>query len=230
MGRLISKPFGLRYMSDHTIQRVPNLIDDKESSESQDLELIEVSDSTERVTRIAVGGVLAALSVAVAPSVGFIARVAGWGIAFFDHVSIFWMVSFLIGGPLVGSISLIAGGIALFPFDPFSPFGPVFKMIATLPMMAVPWCGVRRLRNGVGGESLSKPRFYATLMALAFALRLSLMIPINLAYGALFAPFLSVEYILSFAIILNASQSVWDALIPFIIVYPTGLFKHFKLW
>ncbi|MFW9980894.1 MAG: hypothetical protein ACFFE3_03125 [Candidatus Thorarchaeota archaeon] len=216
-------------MVDHTTQGASNLIDD-DSSDSQEFELAEVSERSERTRRIAVGAILASISVAVAPSVGFIARVAGWGIAFFDHVSIFWMVSFLIGGPLVGSISLIAGGIALFPFDPFSPFGPVFKIIATLPMMVVPYYGVRRLKSEGGGETLSRPRFYATLMVLAFILRLSLMIPINLAYGALFAPFMTVEFILNFAIILNASQSIWDALIPFVIVHPTGLFKHFKMW
>jgi hypothetical protein len=155
---------------------------------------------------------------------------AGWGIALFDHVSIFWMVSFLIGGPLVGSISLFAGGIALFPFDPFSPFGPIFKIIATLPMMVIPWYGVRKLRTVEGGESLSRPKFYATLMFLAFLLRIAIMVPINIAYLALFAPVISLEVIINFGIILNASQSLWDALIPFLVVYPTGLFKHFKMW
>ncbi len=206
------------------------MIDEDDLSDPQEFELSEVSESSDRVRKIAVGGILASLSVAVAPSVGFIARVAGWGIALFDHVSIFWMVSFLIGGPLVGSISLIAGGIALFPFDPFSPFGPIFKIMATLPMMAIPWYGVRRLKREERGESLSRPKLYISLMALAFLLRLAIMIPVNLVYGALFAPFLTVEFILNFAIILNASQSIWDALIPFIIVYPTGLFKHFKMW
>jgi hypothetical protein len=206
------------------------LIDEEDKNEPQVFELSEASESAERTKKIAVGAVLAALSIAVAPSVGFIARVAGWGIAIFDHVSIIWMIAFLIGGPMVGAISLIAGGIALFPFDPFSPFGPIFKMIATLPMMLVPWYGVKRLKNNVGGESLSKPKFYAKLMVIAFLLRLALMIPINLAYGALMAPFLTVEFILNYAIILNASQSLWDALIPFIIVYPTGIFKTFKMW
>ncbi len=201
-----------------------------DAEEPQDFELSEVSESSERVRKIAVGGILASISVAVAPTIGFIARVAGWGIAFFDHVSIFWMIAFLIGGPLVGSISLIAGGIALFPFDPFSPFGPIFKIIATLPMMLVPWYGVRRLKSEVGGETLSRPRFYATLMFLALLLRLALMIPINIAYMALVAPVFSIEMVINFGIILNISQSLWDALIPFIIVYTTGMFKHFKMW
>jgi hypothetical protein len=217
-------------MVDNTTHGASNLIDEDDMSDSQEFELSEVSESSDRVRKIAVGGILASVSVAVAPSIGFIARMAGWGIALFDHVSIFWMVSFLIGGPLVGSISLIAGGIALFPFDPFSPFGPIFKIIATLPMMVVPWYGVRRLKSEVGGESLSRPKFYATLMVLAFLLRVAIMVPINIAYLALFAPVISLEVIINFGIILNASQSLWDALIPFIIVYPTGVFKHFKMW
>lgn len=216
-------------MVDHTTQGASEMVQEDET-EIQEFELTEISDSTDRVKKIAVGGILASLSVAVAPSVGFIARVAGWGIALFDHVSIFWMVSFLIGGPIVGSISLVAGGLALFPFDPFSPFGPIFKMIATLPMMVIPWYGVRKLRNEVGGEALSRPKFYATLMVLAFLLRVSIMVPINIAYLALFAPVISLEVIINFGIILNAFQSLWDALIPFIVVYPTGLFKYFKMW
>ena len=214
-------------MVDHNVHEVPELSEDEEL---QDFELVEASESSDRVRKIAVGGILASISVAVAPSIGFIARVAGWGIAFFDHVSIFWMISFLIGGPLVGSISLIAGGIALFPFDPFAPFGPIFKMLATMPMMVVPWYGVRRLKNNVGGEALSKPRFYATLMVMALLLRLAIMIPVNLAYMLLFIPVFSIEMIINFGIILNVSQSLWDALIPFLIVHPTGVFKNFKMW
>ncbi len=214
-------------MVDYTTQGSSKLLDEEEP---QDFELTEVSESSDRVRKIAVGGILASISVAVAPTVGFIARVAGWGIAFFDHVSIFWMISFLIGGPLVGSISLIAGGIALFPFDPFAPFGPIFKIIATLPMMLVPWYGVRRLKSEERGEALSRPRFYATLMFFALLLRLALMIPINVAYMALVAPVFSIEIVINMGIILNFFQSLWDALIPFIIVYPTGVFKHFKMW
>ncbi len=227
MGTLIRGPSGQLFMVDYNTQGVSKLLDEEET---QDFELTEVSESSDRVRKIAVGGILASISVAVAPTIGFIARVAGWGIAFFDHVSIFWMISFLIGGPLVGSISLLAGGIALFPFDPFAPFGPIFKIIATLPMMLVPWYGVRRLKNEIRGETLSRPRFYATLMFLALLLRLALMIPINVAYMALVAPVFSIEMVINMGIILNISQSLWDALIPFIIVYPTGVFKHFKMW
>jgi hypothetical protein len=229
MGKLIKRVAGQKPMVDAMVDESSGT--DKERSRGDsELELTKSVETSERVKKIAVGGVLASLSIAVAPSVGFIARIAGWGIALFDHVSLFWMVSFLIGGPLVGAISLVAGAVALFPFDPFAPFGPVFKLMATLPMMVIPWYGVRRFGRVTGGEALSKPRFYATLMVIAFLVRLAVMIPVNLLYGALVAPFLEVNFILTYAIILNAFQSFWDATIPFIIVHSTGLFKYFKMW
>ncbi len=217
-------------MADDTDQGASSAVRDSESEDAENLELADVSRSSVRVRRIAVGAVLAAVSIAVAPSVGFIGRIAGWGIALFDHVSIFWMVAFLIGGPLVGSISLVAGGIALFPFDPYAPFGPIFKMLATMPMMLVPWYGVRRLKNPVGGEALSKPRFYATLMVMAVLLRLAIMVPVNIVYIALFLPSFSFEMLITFGVLLNVLQGTWDALIPFVLVYPTRLFENFKLW
>ncbi len=101
-------------------------------------------------------------------------RIPGWGIALFDPVSIFWVVSFLLGGYGVGMLSTFAGTFGLFLYDP-TAIGPIFKILATLPMILVPWFGVRRLRSEVGGESLSKTRFYATLMVAAFILRISIM-------------------------------------------------------
>jgi hypothetical protein len=138
-------------------------------------------------------------------------------------------VSFLLGGVWVGLISVISGTMGLFLYDP-TLVGPIFKLTATLPMLLIPWLGVHLQKNKVGGETLSRPKLYVTLMFLAFLLRLALMIPINLIYGSVAYPFLTMEYIAAYALILNAFQSLWDALIPFIIVYPTGVFKAFKMW
>ena len=222
------------------------------SEQDVDLELVKESDSSVRVKQVVLASVLASLSIAIAPVAEVVPRIPGWGIAIFDPVSIFWIISFLVGGFWVGLVSTVAGTMGLFLYDP-TAIGPVFKLIATLPMIIVPWVGVRKLRSVVrgetpsdesgtpqnqdsekrelmGGESLSKPKFYATLMVLAFLLRLCLMVPINLAYGAIALPFLTMDFIITYAIILNCFQSLWDALIPFIIVYPTGIFKTFKMW
>ena len=223
-----------------------------DTEQDVDLELVSESASSMRVKQVVLASVLASLSIAIAPVAEVVPRIPGWGIAIFDPVSIFWIISFLLGGIWVGLVSTIAGTMGLFLYDP-TAIGPVFKLIATLPMIIVPWYGVHRLRSVVrgetssdkseipqyfdsekrelvGGEALSRSKFYATLMVLAFVLRLGLMVPINLVYGAIAMPFLSMDFIVSYAIIINCFQSLWDALIPFIIVYPSGVFKTFKMW
>jgi len=217
-------------MVDFTTHGAPKLVDQAfEDEDLDDMDLSSASESAERVKKIVTASVLAALSIAVAPIASFVPRIPGWGIALFDPVSIFWVVAFLLGGYWVGILSVFSGTLGLFLYDP-TAIGPIFKLLATLPMILVPWLGVRRLDKVVGGESLSRPKFYATLMFLAFILRISIMVPVNILYGAIAYPFLTVEFILGYAIILNAFQSMWDALIPFIIVHRTGIFKSFGMW
>ncbi len=217
-------------MVDYTTHGTPKMEDGTFDEEDHDgMDLSSSSESAERVKQIVTASVLAALSIAAAPIASFVPRIPGWGIALFDPVSIFWVIAFLVGGYRVGIVSAFAGTSGLFLYDP-TAIGPIFKILATLPMILVPWFGVRRLKGEVGGESLSRTRFYATLMVSAFILRLTIMVPVNLAYGAIALPFLTVEFILGYAIILNAFQSLWDALIPFIIVHKTDIFKSFGMW
>ncbi|MFW9767314.1 MAG: hypothetical protein ACFFF9_15550 [Candidatus Thorarchaeota archaeon] len=200
-----------------------------EDDDFEEMDLTQTSESAERVKQVVTASVLAALSIAVAPVASVVPRIPVWGIAIFDPVSIFWIISFLLGGFTVGLLSTIAGTLGLFLYDP-TAIGPVFKLLATLPMIVVPWFGVRRLNSDVGGGSLSKARFYGMLMIAAFILRLAIMVPVNLAYGAIAYPFFTIDFILSYAIILNGFQSLWDALIPFIIVHRTDVFRVFKMW
>lgn len=217
-------------MVDITTHGSPRMLDQNLDDEiHDDMDLTMTSESAERVKKIVTASVLAALSIAVAPIASIVPRMPVWGIALFDPVSIFWIVAFLLGGYWVGILSTFAGTFGLFLYDP-TAIGPIFKLMATLPMILIPWFGVRRLENGTGGKSLSRPRFYATLMLSALIIRLLIMVPTNLIYGAIALPFLTVEFIIGYAIILNAFQSMWDALIPFIIVHRSGIFKSFGMW
>lgn len=210
----------------------------KESEIEHDMastELIGVSTEHRRVERLAVAAVFAALSAAVSPIASMLPRIPGWGIALFDPVSLFWIIAFLIGGIGVGMLSTTLGTFCLFFFDP-TGIGPIFKFLATVPMIVVPWLGVQRYGKGLGGEFLTrlwKKRlsFYAILMAEAFLVRLTLMVPLNLILVPfLYGPFFTTEFIIAYAVILNTIQSVWDVLLPFIIVYPTGVYDHFRMW
>jgi hypothetical protein len=195
-------------------------------------DLTEPSDSSEKVKQMVTASVLASLSIAIAPTAGMIARVAGWGIALFDPVSLFWIAAFLVGGRRVGIISMSAGTLGLFLYDP-TAIGPVFKFLATLPMILVPSAGVLKAKSQEGGAALSSPKFYFSLMFLAFIVRLAIMIPANFLYWAMILPSLdsgTIVYILTVVLSINSVQSIGDSVVPFLIIHPTGIFKHFGIW
>lgn len=201
----------------------------EDSSTDISLELADTSGISENVRKVVTAGILASLSIAVAPTAAFIPRIPGWGIAFFDPVSLFWISAFLIGGIWVGLVCTGIGTIGLFFFDP-TGIGPLFKLLATVPMIAVPWLGVMMRRRDIGGSGLSDPIFYTLLMIIAFLLRLVIMVPLNMIIAPILWGIEDVFFIMSFALIINTSQSFWDAAVPYIIIHVTPIFDHFGMW
>lgn len=217
-------------MVGHTTYEAPDLNDEEDLSEPQDFELSERSKESERVKQAAFAAIMAAISIASSPIASVIPRIPGWDIALFDPVSFFWIIAFLLGGIFVGMVTVFAGTLGLFFFDP-SGVGPLFKLLATAPMIIVPWLAVLYIGQRNGGVSLASPRFYVTAMFLAAMLRLLIMVPTNLVmvpllYGDIWTP----DFIVTFTLILNLSQSLWDALIPFLIVHGGQIFKRFGMW
>jgi len=215
-----------------------------------DWELSEVSSSAERTKKIAVAAILASLSVAVSPVASFVPRVPTFGIAIFDPISLFWIIAFLVGGIWVGLFSMAAGGIMLNFFDPFPIIGPMLKVLATAPMVILPWLAVRRngdqqerrvLRiasrltgadenESRGGLALSKVRYYTGLMFLAYLIRLAMMIPVNLVVVPFIWGVSDPTFIISYTVILNTIQSFWDAFLPFLVIHRTQVFKSYGMW
>ena len=215
-----------------------------------DWELSEVSLSTERTKKIAAAAILASLSVAVSPIASFVPRVPTFGIAIFDPISLFWIIAFLVGGIWVGLFSMVAGGIMLNFFDPFPIIGPMLKILATAPMVILPWLAVRRNGNqqerrlmratsqltgaveddSRGGAALSKVRLYTGLMFLAYLIRLAMMIPVNLVVVPFIWGVSDPTFIISYTVILNTIQSFWDAFLPFLVIHRTQVFKSYGMW
>jgi len=220
-------------MVDISTQGAPRMANQTRDDEDHDkMDLIAASESAERVKQIVIAGVLAALSIAIAPSATMLMRVAGWGIAFFDPVSLFWIAAFLVGGHRVGIISMSAGTAGLFLYDP-TAIGPIFKFLATLPMILIPWFGAQKMKPEVGGKAFSKPRFYFSLMLLAFVVRLAVMIPANFLYWGIILPTLdavTISYILVVVLSINSVQSLGDAIVPYLVIHPTGVYRHFGIW
>ncbi|MFW9805936.1 MAG: hypothetical protein ACFFFK_04345 [Candidatus Thorarchaeota archaeon] len=219
-------------MTDDTSQGYSEHIskDDSEELSSQEFNLIEMSEHSEQVKQAAFAALMAALSLASAPIASVIPRIPGWDIALFDPVSFFWIIAFLVGGYFVGMATVFAGTVGLFFFDP-SGVGPIFKLIATLPMIVIPWLAVRRSEKNERGTRLSLLRYYTILMFIAMIIRVCIMVPTNLVMvPMLYGDIWPASFIISYTIILNISQSFWDALIPYLIVYKSRLFERFGMW
>jgi hypothetical protein len=192
--------------------------------------VLELSDTSSDATRkVAVGGILGALSIVLSATATFIPRIPLWGIALFDPVSLIWIIAFLIGGIEVGIITTYAGFFGLFLFDP-TGVGPIFKFLATVPMILIPWLGTQFSKSQLGGKQLSSAKTLSMYMIIGFVIRLGIMIPLNLVMVPLLFGMTDVTFIITYTLVLNSLQSFWDAVIPYMIVHKTSLFENFRMW
>lgn len=160
MSRLIRRSSTQGHMQDSSGKEADAaMVSPEHTSEEEEWQLSDVSQSSENVKKVALAGIMASLSLAAAPIASVIPRIPGWEIAFFDPVSFFWIIAFLVGGIWVGMISVAAGTLGLFFFDP-SGVGPIFKILATLPMIIIPWLLVRFRGQGQGGIRLASPKLF----------------------------------------------------------------------
>ncbi len=229
MSKLIRRLWTHFIMQYPTKHEVTTALSSEEEEQDVELELAPVSRSSEDVKKVATAAILASLSLAASPIAATLPRIPGWEIAILDPVSFFWVIAFLMGGLWVGLLSVGVGTIGLFFFDP-TGYGPFFKLEATLPMILIPYLFVMLFGRKREGSDLSAPKFFFSAMAVGTIIRLVLMIITNLiAVPILYGPW-PPEAIISYAFVLNLSQSFWDALIPYLIVFATPLFKRFGMW
>ncbi|MFQ5831844.1 MAG: hypothetical protein ACE5H4_04000 [Candidatus Thorarchaeota archaeon] len=193
-------------------------------------QLSDVSVSSERAKKVALAAIMAALSMAVSPVALYLPRIPGWDIALFDPISFFWIIAFLVGGMWVGLVSVVAGTLGLFFFDP-SVVGPFFKLEATLPMIIIPWLFVHYRGREKGGEYLASLKVYFGAMVIGAIIRAIIMVPTNLvAVPLLYGPGLPPDFIIAYTLVVNVSQSFWDAIVPFIVVHTSPVFNRFGMW
>jgi hypothetical protein len=217
-------------MVDRTPEGAQDMTNEIYIDEKDSLELVSPSDNSEKVKKVAVAAIFAAASIAASPIASFIPRIPGWDIALFDPVSFFWITAFLIGGIWIGLISAIAGMMGLFFFDP-SVIGPIFKFEATLIMIIIPWLVVKKFGKHQGGNYLRFSKVYLTSMSVAAVVRISVMIGTNLLFvPILYGPTFTAEFIIMYALLINGFQSVLDAVVPYLVVHMTPLFKRFGMW
>lgn len=155
------------------------------------------------------------------------------GMAFFDPVSIVWITCFLIFGPVAGILCCIIGMILLMPFDPFAPIGPLMKFAATLSLMIVPIVLLKLYKHEEGvlkSKILKNRKNYILYGLLGTAFRIVVMVILNIiVYLALFGSE-GLAYWIVIVIVINALQSVWDWLIPYLLVFGTKLDEKYEIW
>ncbi len=190
--------------------------------------------------KITGGAIFSAISIGLAVSLApILPRMPGWGIAFIDPVSIIWVLCFLIFGLLSGLICAFSGFAALFYVDPFIPWGPLFKLTATLPLIILPYALLKYFKNqdsqplGLRFERLS---VYSLFTIPALIIRCVIMGVVNIFFfifilgEAAITAVGGLPTILLIAMAINAEQSIWDLYIPWLLTYPTKIYKIYKLW
>ncbi len=186
------------------------------------------------------GGLSLALAALTAP---YVPRMPGWGIAFIDPVSIVWITAYLIFGLTTGIVTSVIGTLGLMFFDPFTPIGPTMKFLATIPIILAFDLGLRLYRNtAYSGESLKSYKRYIPLSIIGTIIRIVIMTFVNillfvyifdLGYAKinLFGIELSSwDAVISVAILINAEQSLWDCLIPYLISFSSKVYDIFRFW
>lgn len=155
------------------------------------------------------------------------------GFAYFDPISIIWVMCFLIFGPYAGILCCMIGMITLLPFDPFTPIGPLMKFAATFSLIIVPITLLKLYKKEEGvkqSEKLKKRKNYIIYGALGTAFRIGVMIILNIIVYLTFYGVAGLEFWIILVILLNALTSLWDLLIPYLIVFGAKLDEKFEIW
>jgi len=180
--------------------------------------------------KFACTGVFAALSIVMSPIAFMLPRV-GWGQAIIDPVSLPWMFCFFLFGLKAGVTCAIIGALALFIFDPTAIpiLGPLWKLIATTPLMIIPYIVQRSFRGE--RKEFATFRSYALASIPAIIVRAAIMPPLVLLYlsflfGSWWEFHGGLVIVAATIAVLNTLQSAVDVGVPWAILYATRRFLY----
>jgi len=224
------------------------MVDKTEEQISEERET-HMSKPSQLVLQIAGAALFGALSIVFSAFVTpLVPRIPGWFIAIIDPVSIIWVMCFLIFGARSGLLCCVLGTFGLMPFDQSAPIGPLMKFSATVALIIVPIMFLKLYKTEEGDRNIQKIknlRNYVVYGIIGIILRIGIMMILNiLLFITLFADVLA--YVdLSFiwlpdisgwtaviigVIIINAETSVWDLLVPYLIVFGLKIDEKFSIW
>jgi hypothetical protein len=209
-----------------------------------------MSKSSRIVLQISGAALFGALSLVVsAVTTNIVPRIPGWGIAFIDPVSIIWVMCFLVFGAKSGILCCVIGTFGLMPFDTSLPIiGPLMKFSATFALIIVPilFLKLYKYEEGVKkSQKIKNPRNFIVFGIFGVLVRIGVMMIANyLLFITVLAgvlPYVSLDFmglpgvtgwtaIIIVVIFINAETSLWDLLIPYVIVFGAKIDQKFSIW
>ena len=194
---------------------------------------------------IAGAAIFSALSIALsAMVVPLLPRVPGWYIAYFDPVSLIWICAFFIFGFRCGFLTLIIGSFGLMIFDPTNWIGPIMKFSATFLFIVIPWF-YAKFKKGANptGKDIRNLQNYIPSVILAWIGRLILMLLLNYIVLKYIFPdpnrqldWLGLPEITGWVaviigtIFLNTLQSLFDVIVPYLLVFSTKIYDRYQIY
>ncbi len=176
------------------------------------------------------GALSVVLSVVLSPIINASKIGALWGMALFDPTSWMWIICFLIFGPIAGAISTTIGSLGLLIID-INPIGPVFKFTATLPLIIIPTLILKLWeKNTLNSKKLKDPKKYAISGIISIAVRIGVMLIFNIVYILVVYGGIDLPFVIAVVLIVNTYTSVFDLVIPYLLVFGPKLDEKFEFW
>ncbi len=167
-----------------------------------------------------------------------------WGSAGFDPISFFWVIAFFLFGPVGAFISSAIGalGILLFSKEPTPGLGAVLKFIGTLTVWGTFYAFAAAFSDPAASFVLYYKNIekYAPAVLVAACVRSLIEVPacyyaipyfltrsthIKTNSRMMIEKFGGIYRFIVMLIALNVWLTILDAFIPWLVVYPTGLYK-----
>ena len=121
----------------------------------------------------------------------------------------------------------------MMPFDPFAPIGPLMKFSATFSLIIIPILLLnfsKRKESIRKSQSLKKVKNYIIYGLFGTGFRIIVMVILNIIVYLSFYGASGLELWIVLVILLNALTSLWDLLIPYLIVFGAKLDAKFEIW
>ncbi len=167
-----------------------------------------------------------------------------------DFIAVPWIIAYLLFGLKSGLLTSIIGflGIFFFSEEPLPLVGATMKFSATIPLMLVPALVLKFTRSKSPSESFAAKKVYVFSMAMAIVVRCFVTMFLNYYWAIPFMydlkpsdvpvafnfffwgdPLSSnpLTYYLLGVTLWNTWQGVVDAVVSWLVVFPTNLHKQF---